>query len=57
MTRKAPTFDLEKAKEGVQEAWICKVDKAKKDFGFKQTVSIKEGVEQAIDWYKKEGWL
>ncbi len=57
LTRKAPTFDLEKAKEGVQEAWICKVDKAKKDFGFKQTVSIKDGVEQAIDWYKKDGWL
>lgn len=57
LTRKAPTFDLEKAKEGVQEAWICKVDKAQKDFGFKQTVSIKDGVEQAIDWYKKEGWL
>ena len=54
---KAPTFDYEKAKEGVQEAWICKVDKAKKDFGFKQTVLIKDGVEDAIDWYKKNKWL
>ena len=54
---KAPTFDYEKAKEGVQEAWICKVDKAKRDFGFKQTVSIKQGVEEAIDWYIANKWL
>ena len=54
---KAPTFDAEKAKEGVQEAWICKVEKAKHDFGFKQTVSIKQGVEEAIDWYKANEWL
>lgn len=54
---KAPTFDYEKAKEGVQEAWLCKVEKAKKDFGFKQTVSIQEGVEEAIDWYKENKWL
>lgn len=54
---KAPTFDFEKAKEGVQKAWICDVSKAKKDFEFKQTVSIQEGVEQAIDWYLKHNWL
>lgn len=54
---KAPTFDAEKAKEGVQEAWICKVEKAKNDFGFTQTVSIKDGVEEAIDWYKEQKWL
>jgi len=54
---KAPTFDYEKAKEGVEEAWICKIDKATRDFGFKQTVSIKDGVEEAIDWYKEQKWL
>lgn len=54
---KAPTFDAEKAKEGVEEAWICNVEKAKRDFGFKQTVSIKEGIEDAIDWYKENNWL
>lgn len=54
---KATTFDYEKAKEGVQEAWICKVDKAKADFGFEQKVSIEEGVKLAIDWYKANKWL
>jgi dihydroflavonol-4-reductase len=54
---KAPTFDAEKAKEGVQEAWTCSVEKAKQDFGFEQKVSIEEGLRKAIEWYKKEGWL
>ncbi|MFT4969335.1 MAG: nucleoside-diphosphate-sugar epimerase [Chitinophagales bacterium] len=57
LSGKAPTFDVEKAKEGVESAWICKVNKAKSDFGFVQTVSIKDGVEQAIDWYKENNWL
>ncbi len=54
---KAFTFDFEKAKEGVQEAWICKVQKAQNDFNFKQETSIQEGVEEAIDWYIKNKWL
>lgn len=54
---KAGTFDSEKAKEGVEKAWICSSQKAKEDFGFRQTVSIKEGVESAIDWYKENKWL
>lgn len=54
---KPATFDSEKAKEGLQEAWTCSVEKAKRDFGFEQKVSIKEGLERAIAWYKKEGWL
>jgi dihydroflavonol-4-reductase len=57
MKGKAPTFDAEKAKEGVQEAWICSVEKAKRDFGFEQKVSVEEGLRRAIEWYKKEGWL
>ena len=54
---KAQTFDYEKAKEGVQEAWLGSVEKAKNDFGFKQNISLIEGLKEAIDWYKKEGWL
>ncbi|MGB1247734.1 MAG: NAD-dependent epimerase/dehydratase family protein, partial [Chitinophagales bacterium] len=54
---KAPTFDSEKAKEGVQTAWVCSVEKAKQDFGFEQTVSIEQGISEAIDWYKMNGWL
>ena len=54
---KPQTFDYEKAKEGVQEAWLGSVEKAKQDFGFTQKVSLVEGLKVAIDWYKKVTWL
>lgn len=54
---KAQTFDFEKAKEGTKEAWLGSMEKAKKDFGFQQNVSLIEGLKEAIDWYKKEKWL
>lgn len=57
MKGKPATFDAEKAKEGVKEAWTCSVEKAKQDFGFEQKVSIEEGLRKAIEWYKSEGWV
>lgn len=54
---KAQTFDLDKAKEGIEEAWLGDMTKAKQDFGFEQKVSLIEGLKIAIDWYKKEAWL
>ena len=54
---KPQTFDYEKAKEAVQEAWLGSVEKAKNDFDFQQNTSLIEGLKEAIDWYKKVGWL
>lgn len=50
-------FNLQKAKESVQCAWICSVDKAKKHFGFQQKVSLQDGMMQTFQWYKQNGWL
>ena len=33
------------------------LDKAKKDFGFQQLVSIEDGMKNTIDWYKENKWL
>lgn len=54
---KPQTFDYEKAIEGIQEAWLGSVEKAKNDFGFEQKTSLIEGIQEAILWYKKEKWL
>ncbi|MGB0885279.1 MAG: NAD-dependent epimerase/dehydratase family protein [Chitinophagales bacterium] len=54
---KAQTFDYEKAKEGIEEAWLGSMEKAKADFGFEQKVSLAEGLKVAIDWYKLKKWL
>ncbi len=54
---KAATFNIEKARDFVQQYWICSGGKAKRDFGFTQKISLEEGIRQTIDWYKKENWL
>jgi dihydroflavonol-4-reductase len=39
-------FNLQKAKESVQRAWICSIDKAKQQLGFRQQISLDEGIRE-----------
>ena len=38
-------------------SWYCSSEKAKRELGFEQTVSIEEGFRSTIEWYKEKGWL
>ena len=40
-----------------QRNWAVDVTKARESFGFNPQVSLAEGVEKAVAWYRKEGWL
>jgi nucleoside-diphosphate-sugar epimerase len=40
-----------------QRNWLCDTSKAERDFGFKATTSLAEGLKQCVAWYRKEGWL
>lgn len=51
------TFNLEKARDFVQKAWTCDISKAKKELGFKQSLSIEDAMIKTIDWYKEMEWL
>lgn len=52
-----PVFNYEKGIDFIQDYWICSIEKAKKDFGFRQKVSIEDGIQGTIDWYKENKWL
>ncbi|GBD86705.1 3 beta-hydroxysteroid dehydrogenase/Delta 5--_4-isomerase [bacterium BMS3Abin03] len=54
---KAATLNLEKAKDLTQHAWICDTSKAMRDFGYRQNVSIEEGIKRTCEWYKKMKWI
>ncbi len=56
-SKKPPVFNIDKGRDFVQKYWICSVEKAKRDFGFEQKVSLEDGIKQTIDWYKEKGWL
>ncbi len=54
---KAATLNIEKGRDITQPAWISDYKKAYKDFGFKQEISIEEGIRRTVKWYKKMNWL
>lgn len=54
---KAATFNIEKARDFVQNAWTCDVSKAKKELGYSQSITIEEAMIRTAGWYKKEKWL
>lgn len=54
---KAATFNIEKARDFVQKAWTCDVSKAVRDLGYRQTVSLEDGIKRTVDWYREMKWL
>ena len=51
------TLNIEKAKDITQQFWIFDTSKAMKDFGYRQKISLEEGIKQTCDWYKKMKWI
>ncbi|MCI0716361.1 MAG: NAD(P)-dependent oxidoreductase, partial [Chlorobi bacterium] len=50
-------LNREKAREITQAYWICSPEKAKRDFGFKEELTLEEGFKNTIEWYLENGWL
>lgn len=54
---KPATLNLEKAKDLTQHAWICDTSKAVRDLGYKQKISVEDGIARTCKWYQKENWI
>jgi len=52
-----PPLNREKAREILRVRKLCSVAKAQRDFGYRQLISLEEGIRDTIAWYRKEGWL
>lgn len=57
MQKQPATLNLEKARDITQQYWTCDVSKAKNELGYRQRVSLEEGIQSTVDWYRREGWL
>lgn len=40
-----------------QRNWICDVAPLQKELGFTPAYPLRRGLEESIEWYRKEGWL
>ena len=54
---KPATLNIEKAKDLTQHAWICDTSKAIHELGYRQNVSIEEGISRTCEWYKQMKWI
>lgn len=53
----SPTLTNEKINEISKLNWHCEIEGIKKDFNFVAKYDLTKGVDETIDWYKKNGWL
>ena len=51
------TLNIEKARDMLQPYWVCDPGKFHKDTGYQTHVTMDEGLQKTIEWYKDSGWL
>jgi nucleoside-diphosphate-sugar epimerase len=57
LTGKAPVTSRDRVKALSQPYWGCSIDRARNELGYREQVSLEEGMRETIDWYRREGWL
>ena len=57
VTRRAVLLNIEKARDIVQDAWTCSIEKARRELGFRETLALDEGIRNTVEWYREHGWL
>ncbi len=57
VTLKASTLNRDKYKILKQRNWLCDTSDAQRDFAFNPQYSLRDGIREAIAWYREAGWL
>lgn len=55
--KKSMTLNTDKYRILKQRNWICDVTPLQDDLNFKPDYPLRRGLEESIEWYRKEGWL
>lgn len=57
LLKKSMTLNTDKYIILKQRNWICEVTPLQDDLHFKPDYPLRRGLEECIEWYRKEGWL
>ena len=57
VTLKASPLNRDKFKILKQRNWQCDTSDAQRDFNFSPKYSLRDGIREAIAWYREAGWL
>lgn len=53
----ATVLSKDKVDELVQDCWVCDIQKAVNELGFKPAYTLEQGLEETIKWYQVQKWL
>ena len=56
-SRKPALLNIEKAKDITQDNWICNIEKAKRELGYRESLTLEEGIRDTVAWYRAKGWI
>ena len=54
---KSSTLNSDKYKIMKQRNWRCDITPTIEELGYEPKYKLEKGVEEAVDWYKKEKWI
>jgi dihydroflavonol-4-reductase len=54
---KPPVLDYEKGIDLTQKYWICSTMKARRELGYRQEMSLADGIRDTVEWYRGASWL
>ena len=57
LTNTYPPLNREKAREILHATKQCSSKKVEQDCGYSSRVSLEQGVQETIEWYRAQGWL
>ncbi len=55
--RRAPNWNIDKYREARQAGWLCNGSRIQRELGFTPSMSLEAGMNEAIEGYRREGWL
>lgn len=54
---RAPAWNLDKYREARQEGWLCDASRIRRELGYAPAVNLEQGMAEAVQGYRREGWL
>ncbi len=52
-----PSWNMDKYREARENGWLCEGKRICEELGFAPEVSLEQGVQEAIEGYRADGWL
>lgn len=56
-SNKPALLNIEKARDITRDYWTCSIEKSKRELGFRESLTIEEGIRITLDWYREHNWL